>query len=127
VEAWFLYGGIALCLFALWAIARHDWLRLTRPSRRVLAEVVGHHVVDDGDGRSFAARYRFHDGLGEQMVTDPVALNSPRPPIGTIVELAYPDGYPELARPPRTLTWLLIYAGLLYGMGVLAAKSLGFI
>jgi hypothetical protein len=93
----------------------------------VLAEVVGHRLLDDADGRSFAARYRFHDGIAQQEVTDQVGLNAPKPPVGTLVELAYPEGHPELARPPRPLTWVAAYAGLLYGLGVLIAKALGFI
>jgi hypothetical protein len=127
MEAWFIYGGIALCLFSLWAIMRHDWLRLTRPSRRVLAEIVDHRMIEDGDGRSYAARYRFHDGIVLQEVTDQVGLYTPRPPVGTVTELAYPEGHPELARPPRPLTWTAVYAALLYSLGVLAAKALGFI
>jgi hypothetical protein len=127
VERWLLYGGIFVCLFALWAIVRHDWLRLTRPSRRVLADVIGHCMTEDGDGRSYAARYRFHDGIAQHEVIDQVGLNSPRPPVGTVIEIAYPQGHPELARPRRPFTWLLVYAALLYGLGVLAAKVLGFI
>ena len=127
MERWFLFGGIFLCLFALWAVVRHDWLRLTRPSRRIMAQVVGHRLHDDADGRSFAARYRFHDGLAEREVVDQVFSVARKPEIGALVELAYPEGRPDLARPPRPLTWCVVYAGLLYGLGVLTAKALGII
>jgi hypothetical protein len=126
-EHWFLWAGLGLCLFALWAIARHDWLRLTRPSRRVLAEVIGHDRIEDGDGTFYAARYRFHDGGALREVVDPVGNNSRKPEPGTILELAYPEGRPDLARPPRPVTWPLVYVGLAYGTGVLGAKLLGFI
>lgn len=127
MERWFLFGGIFLCLFALGAIIRHDWLRLTRPGRRVMAQVVGHRLIDDGDGRSFAVRYRFHDGLADREVVDQVARTTRKPDIGTVVELVYPEGRPDLAKMPRPLLWCAVYAGLLYGLGVLTAKALGFI
>lgn len=127
MERWFLFGGIFLCLFALWAVVRHDWLRLTRPNRRIMARVVGHRLHDDADGQSFAPRYRFHDGLAEREVVDQVASASRKPEIGALVELAYPEGRPDLARPPRPLMWCTVYGGLLYGLGVLTAKALGMI
>jgi len=127
VEPWFLFGGIFLCLFALWAVVRHDWLRLTRPSRRIMARVIGHRLHDDGDGHSLAARYRFHDGLAEREVVDQVFSVARKPEIGALVELAYPEGRPDLARPPRPLMWCAVYGGLLYGLGVLTAKALGII
>ena len=101
--------------------------RLTRPSRRIMARVVGHRLHDDADGQSFAARYRFHDGLAEREVVDQVSSMARKLEIGTLVELAYPEGRPDLARPPRPLMWCTVYGGLLYGLGVLTAKALGMI
>jgi hypothetical protein len=122
-----LLAGMALCVFALWAIIRHDWLRLTRPGHRVLARVVGHTEINDSDERYFTARYAFHDGLAEREVTDMVGKNRPRPEIGTNIELVYPEGRPDLARPARPLLWLVVYLGLIYALGVLVAKWLGYI
>ena len=127
MEALLLWLSIALCLFSLWALLRHDWLRMTRPRRRVLAQVVEHRMTHDGDGRSYAARYRFHDGAAQQEVTDQVRLNSRRPPVGTVIELVFPEGPPELARPARPLTWCTVYLALFYLLGVLGAKACGFI
>jgi hypothetical protein len=127
METIFLFGGIALCLFGLGVLARHDWLRLTRPTRRVLGRVTGHRISRDSDGESFAAIYSFTAENGLQEVVDAVYHANRQPPVGTIRELAYPEGHPKLARPPRLWLWLTIYAGLTLGAGILAAKMLGFL
>lgn len=119
--------GLALALFCLWAIGRHDRVRLVRPSQRVLAEVTGHRASWDDSGHTYAAIYRFRDEQGEHEVVDAVYHAVARPPAGTRVELAYPQGRPDLARPPRPLMWLAVYAAFFYLVGVLAAKWLGWI
>ena len=124
---YFLIAGQALCLFSLWAIARHDWVRLTRPSRRITAVVTGYRSSWSDGSKSFAAIYRFALGGAEHDVIDGVYGSSPKPPVGTRVELAYPEGRPDLARPPRPLLWLSVY-GLLAAMeAVLLAKMMGWI
>jgi hypothetical protein len=122
---WFHLAGIALCLFALWAIARHDWLRLTRPSRRVLGEVSGHRKTIDGDGSNWAAVYRFQSEDGPHEVIDQVLSASPSPPLGAMQELTYPAGHPGLARPPRPLMWGMVYLLLVVMMAMLTASWLG--
>jgi len=127
MELYFLIAGQALCLFSLWAIARYDWVRLTRPSRRIRAVVTGHRSSWSDGSKSFAAIYRYALGGAEHEVTDAVYGSSPKPPIGTTVELAYPEDRPDLARPPRLLMWLSVY-GLLAGLeAVLLAKMMGWI
>jgi hypothetical protein len=127
VENWFLGAGIALCLFSLWAISRHDWLRLIRPIRRAVGEVCNHRISHDADGVSYAAIYRFTAEDGEHEVIDAVYSVAAKPPIGTRIELTYPAGRPDLARPPRPLLWSGVYL-LLFGMlGILAAKALGWL
>ncbi len=127
MELYFLIAGQALCLFSLWAIARYDWVRLTRASRRIGAVVTGHRSSWSDGSKSFAAIYRFTLGGAEHDVTDAVYGSSPKPPVGTRVELAYPEGRPDLARPPRPLLWLSIY-GLLVGLDVvLLAKMMRWI
>lgn len=122
-----LIAGQALCLFSLWAIARYDWVRLTRPARRIPAVVTGHRAGWSGGDKSFAAIYRFALGGAEHDVTDGVYGSSPKPPVGTTVELVYPEGRPDLARPPRPLLWLSVY-GLLVGLdAILLAKMMGWI
>lgn len=127
MERWFLGAGIALCLFSLWAVARHDWQRLIRPGRRVLARVTGHRESWENAARFYAAIYSFQDENGTHEVVDAVHASNPFPPVGTQVELTYPEGRPDLARPPRPLLWALVYLLLLFLTGMLAAKALGWL
>lgn len=122
-----LWGGILLSLFCLWALARHDWLRLTRPSRRVESEVTGHRKHSDADGDSYAALYRFTADGAVHEVTDSVYASSRKPPVGTRRRLSYPEGRPDLARPSRPVLWAGTYA-LFIGMGgLLLAKATGWL
>ena len=116
---------MALCLFSLWAIARHDWLRLTRPSRRVVGEVIGHRTRLDGESRNFAAIYRFTAEDAVHEVQDMVLNAAPRPAVGSLRELVYPAGHPELARPPRPLLWGTVYLFLIGAGALLSAKAAG--
>lgn len=116
---------MALCLFSLWAIARHDWLRLTRPGRRVTGEVTGHRSSWEDSIKTYAAIYRFRDENGEHEVADSLYRAVARPEIGTTRELAYPRGRPDLARPPRPLLWSGIYLFLLALLSILTTKALG--
>lgn len=126
-ERFFLSLGIALCLFSLWAIGRHDLLRLIRPTRRGIARVAGHRTGWDEGHRNYAAIYAFSDEGGDHEVTDPVYAPAPRPPVGSMVELAWPEGRPDLARPPRPVMWALVYLCLAGTAGLLGAKWLGLI
>ncbi|WP_296677385.1 hypothetical protein [Novosphingobium sp.] len=125
MESWFLFAGMALCLFSLWAIGRRDWVRLRGLTRSVDAEVIGHRITRDSDGTSHAAVYRFTAEGAAHEVTDQVLHTSPRPPLGTRVTLHYPFGRPELARVPRPLMWLGVYALLAALFALLLAKTIG--
>ncbi len=127
MDTGFLWAGMALCLFALWALARHDWLRLTRPARRVTARVSGHRATWDDGSYSYAAIYRFTDGDGVQEVIDDVSTARPRPAVGALRELVYPHGRPDLARPARAALWLAIYAVLLVMAGLIFARLRGWL
>lgn len=127
MEHWLLGAGIAVSLFSLWAIGRHDWVRLIRPSRRVTAEVTGHRSSWEDSSYTYAAIYRFRDEAGQHEVIDMVYRAVARPAAGTFVELAYPEGRPDLARPPRPLMWLAVYALFFYLIGMLIAKALGWL
>jgi hypothetical protein len=127
MERIFLGLAIAICLFSLWAIGRHDLLRLIRPGRRVIAEVTGHRSSWEDSSYTYAPIYRFRDEAGEHEVIDAVYRAVARPDVGTRVELAYPEGRPDLARPPRPLLWVAIYALFFYLLGVLVAKAFGWI
>jgi hypothetical protein len=127
MEIYFLWAGMALSLFSLWALARFDWLRLTRPSRRVMGRVTGHRSGWDDGSKNYAAIYSFSDERGVHEVIDAVYSGSPRPPVGTLRELSYPEGHPELARPPRLAMWLAVYITLLAMGGMLFAKWKGWL
>jgi len=125
VKSYFLYGGIALCLFALWVTARRDWVRLIAPSRHVTGVVVRHVSHRDAHGLTYAAVYRFTVEGAEHEVTDQVYGSSRKPEPGARVALSYPAGRPDLARPPRLLLWLGVYALLIGLTGMLVAKLMG--
>lgn len=124
-ETWFLAAGIALAIVALWGLARHDWLRLTRPARHATGEVIGHRTSRDDGGLAYAAIIRFCDESGTHEVTDSVLHQRAAPPVGTLIALTYPEGRPDLARPPRPWLWLGVYAALSLMLTVLIAKALG--
>lgn len=123
----FLIAGIALCLFGLWAIGRHDWIRLTRPARRVMAEVTGHRSSWEDSSHTYAAIYRFSDESGSHEVIDSAYHAVARPPVGTLVELAYPQDRPDLARPPRPLLWIAVYLVFGYMLAVLCLSLAGWL
>ena len=127
MESYFVMAGIALCAFALWTIARYDWVRLIRPSHKVSAQVSGHRTIDSDGGLSYAAIYHFAADGCQHIVIDQAYYPTPRPVTGTAVELDYPAGRPELARVPRPWTWLLVYTALIYAGGILTAKMAGWL
>ena len=126
-EAWFLYGGMALCLVSLWAIARKDWVRLRSITRTAEAEVIGHRINRDNDGTSYGAIFRFSAEGAVHEVADEMLHGSPAPPLGTKVKLTYPFGRPDLAHVARPLVWLAVYGVLIVLLGMLMAKSLGWL
>jgi hypothetical protein len=127
MEAILAWLGIALLVSAFAAMLWHDRLRLLRPSVRVEGEVIGHRTgMSDGD-TDYAAIYRFIADGAEHDVADGIYTAIPRPDVGTVRVLHYPQGRPDLARPPRLAYWIMVYA-LLAGMAaVLLAKVLGWI
>jgi hypothetical protein len=127
MEALFSWLGIALLGTAFAAMLWNDRLRLLRPSVRVQGEVIGHRSgVSDGD-TDYAAIYRFTEGGVAHEVVDGIYTAMKRPDVGTTRTLHYPQGRPDLARPPRLAFWIMIY-GLLAGMAaLLLAKILGWI
>ena len=127
MRAYFIWAGIALCAFALWAIARHDWLRLTSPSRRVNARVTGHRTSWEDGSKSYAAIYGFTAEGGSHEVVDQVYSASQQPPLDTFRELSYPEGRPDLARPPRPILWGAIYVFLILLIAMLFSSWMGWI
>ena len=127
MEAWFIYGAMALCLFSLWALARKDWIRLRIISRSAEGEVIGHRISRDNDGISYAAIFRFSAEGETHEVGDAVLSSRPGPPIGTKVSLRYPFGRPDLARIPRPWTWLFVYGVLLVMLAILVSRAAGWL
>ncbi|WP_298190920.1 DUF3592 domain-containing protein [Novosphingobium sp.] len=127
MELYFLLAGQALCLFSLWAIARYDWVRLTRPAVRVDAEVTGYRSTWNEGARSYAPVYRFTSEGGEHEVVEAVYSGAQKPDLGTVVALRHPAGRPDLAHVPRPLMWLAVYGLLVFMDGMLLAKMMGWI
>lgn len=127
MEAWLLYGGMALCLFSLGVIARKDWIRLRSITRTAQGEVIGHRISRGNDGTSYAAQYRFSAEGKVHEVTDAVLSSRLQPPVGTKITLSYPFGRPDLARIPRPWTWLFVYAALLFMLALLIARAAGWL
>lgn len=125
MHLYFLWGSVALCLVALGLLARRDWLRLTRPACRALARVTGHRASWSDNARVYAAILQFtHDGTLCEVV-DQLFSSQPKPPVGTEVEVRWPEGHPELARPPRVIMWLVVYAFLIGTAAAIFAKAMG--
>ncbi len=121
----FTWIGLAIIGLTSAGVLWQDRERFMRPSVQVQGEVIGHHEsVSDGDD-VYAAIYRFTaDGVEHESV-DSFYTATKRQAVGTIRELRFPQGRPDLARPPRTAFWAMVYA-LLAGMAaLLAAKLLG--
>ncbi|NLR39613.1 DUF3592 domain-containing protein [Novosphingobium sp. ERW19] len=117
--------GIALCLFALWALLRQDWPRLMRPSRKVEAVVSGHEQGWDSGRPLYAMRLHFQAEGCEHEVTDQVWRRKPTPPVGTKLMVRFPEGCPEMARVPRPAMWAFVYGCIVLMGGMLLAKALG--
>jgi len=127
MEAFFSWLAVALLCVALAAMLRHDWVRIVRPAVRVQGEVIGHRSgVSDGD-TDYAAIYRFTvEGVVHE-VADGIYTAVRRPDVGTRRTLHFPQGRPDLARPPRLAFWIMVY-GLLAGMAALLfAKLMGWL
>lgn len=127
METVILYVAGAFVALCLWLVARNDLVRLRGISRQVPGEVTGHHSSVHNNVRSYAAIYRFTAEGCTHEVTDQVYGGAPHPPVGTVVQLAYPHGRPDLARVPRPWTWLWVYAVLIAMLGVIAARLMGWL
>lgn len=124
MELAILGSGALLAAFALVAIGQHDWHRLARRSVRVKATVVGHQSRWDEGEKCYAARLAFEaDGKAIEVV-DGTLAPAPEPAVGTEVMLRYPAGRPDLARLPRPVTWIAVYAALVATLAMLGAELL---
>lgn len=115
---------VALCLFL---VGRNDWVRLQSLARTADGEVIRHHCQIHDNIRSYAAVYAFDAEGKRHEVTDQVYSGKPGPDVGTRIKLTYPFGRPDLARVPRPMMWLGVYAVLLFLLGILVAKAMGWL
>ena len=125
MKSYLLWGSLAMCLFAIWVMARRDWLRLSCPTCHATARVIGHRSSWSDGRRVYAAILRFSHVAGTSDVVDQMLSSSPRPPVGAFVEVNYPEGHPDLARPPRVLMWLAIYGLLIALAAIILIKAMG--
>lgn len=127
MERAIILAGLALCLFALWALVRKDAARWFALSREVRATVVGHQEGWSDGHRTYAARLRFEAEGTSHEVIDQVLNGRPTPPEGTVVMLRFPVGRPDLARIPRPWTWAWVYLTIIGMTGILVARLMGWI
>ncbi len=81
----------------------------------------------ENSARSYAPIYTFVAEGGSHQVEDAVHSSFAKPEVGTLRELAYPDGHPELARPQRPLMWTVVYGFLLVLMALLFSRWMNWI
>ena len=127
METAIIWVAIAFVALRLWLVARNDLVRLNGISRQVRGEVIGHHSSIHDNARSYAPIYRFSAEGETHEVTDQVYSGAPKPPVGTLVQLSYPHGRPDLARVPRPWMWLGVYAVMLLMLGILVSRKLGWL
>lgn len=117
-------GWVALAFVGLVLIlvVRSDLPRWRGSMRTVQGEVVGHRSSFDDNTRSYAAVFRFSAEGATHDVVDQVYVGTVHPPVGEKVSLSYPAGRPDLARVPRPLTWLAVYAFLIFAIWMLVTQ-----
>lgn len=104
----------APAIYALWAVARIDLLRLVQGARFVRGTVVRHELGSDG----FTPIYQFDDGQGPREARGTTAHVNPQPPVGSSTALTYPRRRPDLARPPQNFARFILYAALIAWIGL---------
>jgi hypothetical protein len=112
MEGAILWSGTALVVFSLWAISRHDVVRIMRASVKVKARVAGYRTIWEDGQKSYSARFAFDVDGHRVEVIDQMLNSTPRPSLGSEVWLHYPRGRPDLARIARPATWAFVYLAL---------------
>ncbi len=125
VILWISFIFLALVLTLM---LREDWFHLSRPSRKVMARVIGHDESLEDAHRSYAARFEFTNEDGKVVqILDNVYWGRPLPKTGSIVELTHPRGMPKRARIRRFLPRTAIYLVLFYVFAVLGGRLAGWL
>ena len=124
----FLFLALALLTAVGVVLVKQDIELLRRPRRHTTGEVVDHRCTHDDGATYYIARIRFVDETGSAHVfEDTVGRNSPTPLRGSRVRVIHAIGNPHAARIPRPLLRLTMYTFVVVAVGLLGAKSLGWI
>ena len=104
------FGG-----FLLW----QDYLLFRRPRIRTTGIVVGHRTSEDDGSKYYSGRISFLDESGKAYeFTDSYGKATPKPEIGSDIQVIYPVGEPQHARIPRPFLRIVIYL-FVFGTAVL--------
>ncbi len=105
---------------------RSDLPFLRNPVRRASAKIVRHDRRYEDGAPVYQPVFRFADEHGAFVeVRDSVYMPFPKPVIGEIIEITYPEGYPEKARIPYPVFRALLYGALGYAFVVLGMEITG--
>lgn len=128
MENFFIWAGIVFLAVVLFFIAREDLILLTRRRVRTRGTVFDHQRRDDGDGPTYSIKVRFQDESGRKIeFTDTYGGGTPKPSVGTVVDIVYPAGASDKARVRRLWVRWAIYAFLLFGLAVLFGRLTGWL
>lgn len=105
---------------------RADLPFLRNPIRRTSAKIVRHDRRYEDGATVYQPVFLFADERGVFIeVRDSVYLPFPKPVIGEMIKIVYPEGYPEKARIPYPVFRALLYAMLSYAFVVLGMEITG--
>lgn len=127
MATFFHAAGLLLLGVALWAMLRDDWRFLRARRLRTRGTVVRHSASTDEDGGMvYRAVISFWARNGRTVeVIDSVGYPTARPPVGSRVDIVYPETEPERARIPRRVLRTMIYAFMLGGIVVVVLSGAG--
>lgn len=112
-------AGLALAL-------RSDLPYLRNPVRRASAKIIRHDRRSEDGATVYQPVFRFADKSGGFIeVRDKIYTPFPTPVIGEMVEIIYPEGYPEKARIPYPVFRALLYGVLGYAFVVIGMELTG--
>uniref|UniRef100_UPI0035C08AF3 DUF3592 domain-containing protein n=1 Tax=Parasphingorhabdus cellanae TaxID=2806553 RepID=UPI0035C08AF3 len=118
--------GLALTVTGIALALRSDLPFLRNPVRRAPAKIVRHDRRYEDGAPVYQPVFRFADEHGTFIeVRDKLYMPFPKPVIGEMVEIIYPEGYPQQARIPYPVFRTLLYGLLGYAFVMLAMEITG--
>jgi hypothetical protein len=100
---------IGLVLYLLAVRIYNDWLFLRRPRLTALGTVIGHRRISSEGGQSFFLIIRFDSDDGRTIEFTNSWAFWLQLPVGSLVAVEYPAGFPQKARIPKSYSPLLTY------------------